>query len=93
VEIVNCANIWVIELRAELGFAFETLEVCGLLRELRREDLYDNGAVELSVEGLVNRTLTTGTDLFQYFVLVDLRTDHKEADSPPNTDESIARER
>ena len=77
VKIVDRADVRVVELGAELSFAFEAFEVCGLLSELRREDLDDDSAVELGVEGLIDRALAARADLFENLVLVDLRTNHK----------------
>ena len=77
VKIVDRADVWVIELGAKLGFSFEASEVRGLLRQLGRENLDNDGAVELRVESLVDRPLAARADLFEYLVLVNLGTNHR----------------
>ena len=69
VKIVDRADVRVIELRAKLGLAFESSEVCGLLRQFRRKDLDDDGTVQLRVEGLVDRSLSARADLFAVFYI------------------------
>ena len=77
-KIVDRADVRVIELRAELSLAFEAFEVGRFLGKLGREDLDDDGPVELGVESLVNRPLAARADLFEDLVLVNLRTNHKD---------------
>jgi hypothetical protein len=78
-KIVDGTNVRVIELGAELGFAFEAFEVGGPLRQLRREHLNDDCPVEFGVEGLIDCSLAARTDLFEDLILVNLGTNHKNA--------------
>ena len=78
VKVVDRADVWVVELRAELSFAFESFEVRGLSRQFRRQHLDNDRPVKLGVESLVNCTLAARADLFLDLVLVNLRTNHND---------------
>ena len=79
-KVVDRTDVGMIELRAELGFAFEAFEVGCLYRQFRRKDLYYDSPVKLGVESPIDRPLSTLADLFLDLVLIDLRTDHKHSE-------------
>ena len=51
--------------RSEPGFALETFEVRVFGGQFRRQDLDDDGAAELRVDGLVDCALTARANLVQ----------------------------
>src|ERR1035437_29103 len=78
-KIVDGTNVRVVELGAELGFAFEAFEVGGSMRQLGREHLDDDCPMEFGVKGLIDCSLAARTDLFEDLILVNLGTNHKNA--------------
>ena len=77
-KIVDGADVWMVELRAELGFAFKPPEVSGLLGQLGRQDLDDDGPLKLSVKRFINCSLAAGSYLLDDLVMINLGTDHIE---------------
>src|SRR6185369_9509917 len=71
------ADVWVIQRRRELGFAFETNEVGSAVSEIRRDDFYDRGPVERRIDDLVNSTLSAFTDLFDDTIMEEELPEHR----------------
>ena len=72
VKIVDRADVRMVELRAELSFAFKAFEVCRLLRQLRRQDLDHHRTMKLGIESFIDRSLAARPYFFENFVLIDL---------------------
>jgi hypothetical protein len=71
------ADVWMIERRRELGFAFETREVGSAVSEVRWEDFYDRGPIERRINDLVNSPLSTLTDLLDDTIMEEELPEHR----------------
>src|SRR5262245_50700707 len=77
-QIVNRANVWVVERRGELGFSFKASEVYFIRRQLRRQNFDDNGSFERGVDRLVNCALPALAELGNDAIVKELLPNHKE---------------
>src|SRR6185369_14772935 len=77
VQTEDRANVWMIQRRGELGFAFETNEVGSAVNEIRRDDFYDRGPVERRIDDLVNSSLSTLADLFDDTIMEEELPEHR----------------
>src|SRR6185436_17289497 len=76
IEIVDGADVWMVQRRRELRFSFEALEI-GLFRaEFRRDDFDYNRAIEFRVRGFVNRALPANAELVGDAKVANRFTDH-----------------
>ena len=63
VEIVNGADVWMVQRRRELCFSFKSFEIGFFRAEFRRDDFDYNRAIEFCIRGFVNRALPAHTEL------------------------------
>jgi hypothetical protein len=75
-EVVNCADVRMVQGRSETRFTIETLQVCVFASEFRRQDFDDYGAAELRVGRFVDRALAACANLVGYFEAAEGLTNH-----------------
>src|SRR5262249_762952 len=69
---VNRDDVWIVECRGGTCFSFETVYLCGILRELRWQDLDRDAAVEFQVIREINLTHASGSDLRDDLIMSEL---------------------
>src|SRR5262249_8013403 len=77
-QIVNCANVWMIQRRGELCFSFEASKIYFIRSQLRWQNLDDDGSFEFCVDCFVNCTLPAGAELGNDAIVKKRLPDHKE---------------
>ena len=70
------ADVWMVQRRRELGFAFEPSQVGSTVGQIRRQHLDARGAIECRVENLVNGALATFADFFDDTIMEEELPDH-----------------
>jgi hypothetical protein len=69
IDIVNCADVIVLEGGRRFGFMDKTLSGFGFAGQLRRKELEGNVPVELEVPGFVDYALYPATQMFEDLVM------------------------
>src|SRR6266496_2544052 len=75
-DIVDGANIGMVQGRSSLGFATKTGERLGVASDFFRKEFERNKTVEARVFGLVHHAHAAATQLFDYFVMGNALADH-----------------
>src|SRR5712692_2198803 len=75
-DIVNRADVGMIERGGGFGFAAEALECGGALRGFRRKKLQRDEALEAGVFGFVDDAHATAAQLLEYAIVRDRQADH-----------------
>ena len=76
VDLVNRADVGVVELCRRFGFALETLPALFVAQQMRRQEFERHGPIEFRIFGLVNNTHPTFAELLGDLVVRDGRADH-----------------
>ena len=76
-DIVNGADVRMIERRGGAGFAAEPFDGLGILRDVVGEEFQGDVATEAGVFGFVDDTHSTATEFFQYAVVRDAATKNR----------------
>src|SRR6185369_11243388 len=71
------ADVWMIEGRRELGFAFETDEVGSTISQIRWKDFDDCGPIERRIDDFVNSALSAFTDFFDDAIMEEKLPEHR----------------
>ena len=80
-DVINRADIRVIEGGSCLRFTLEPFQGLSILGEFLREELQGDGALELGVRGLVHHAHAPAAELLQDAIVADSRATHEEATS------------
>ena len=75
-DIVNGANVWVIEGGGGAGFAAETIEGLRIVRGFFREEFQGDHALETGVFGFVNDAHAAAADFFEDAVMGNRAAEH-----------------
>ena len=70
-QIMNCADVGMIQGRGQLGLALKAFAINLVNRKLGRKQLEGYGAVEFGIEGLIDRALAALAKFSENFVLPD----------------------
>lgn len=63
IDVVNGADVWMVERRGSLRFTLESFQGLPVLREVLRQELQGDGTLELRVLGLIDDTHAAATEL------------------------------
>ena len=77
VQIENCANVGVVQRGSQAGLALKAFHVCFFGDKFFRQDLDDQSAAKLGVNGLVDRSLTARTELLENLVIPQCCSYHR----------------
>src|SRR5215208_5201534 len=71
VQIVDGADVWMVQRRGEARFAFKSLEVCFFRAKLRRYYLDDDRVAQLEVGSFVDRALPAHAELVRDAIVAE----------------------
>ena len=76
-DLVNCADVRMIQRRGSLGFALEAAQRLRVLRNIVGQEFESDKATEVGILGLVHHTHPTAPKLFDDAVMRDDLADHR----------------
>ncbi len=76
-NVVNCADVWVIQGRRGLRLALEACQSLRVLANFVRQELQGDKTLETGVFGLVDHAHPTTTEFFENAVMRDCLFDHE----------------